>query len=226
MATCLCRATRQSRPASCQERRFSLAGISLATCQPAFDAPIQRHGLGDAAVSRDGDGDNVARLIVNRSTAANTGVDVVSLVAKNAKVFSISVRPTMPYGLAARSRYNGYAGRLARITTTTQLDKMNGLRPDVAGWIDGASETGFGGTFKSSAGTSISSGLFGDELHCAASSWRTCTYNDRVNNIAPRPRSSGNECRWRARRLLDRISGRWRFTKPRNIDVDKRGQRV
>ncbi len=114
---------------------------------------------------------------------ANTGVDVVSLSAKNAKVFSVSVRPAMPYEigdnlyefvsldlgvtqgtaqrLAARSRYNGYPGRLARVSTTTQLNKMKNLEPDVAGWIDGASETGASGTFKDSSGASISGALFG-----------------------------------------------------------------
>lgn len=130
-----------------------------------------------------GSGRRVGQMIVDRSASAASGVDVIAIKASSAKIFAVSVRPTLPAGigsnsfefvsldvgvtqdmarrLAARSRFNGYAGRLARVTSTPLLDRMRALStPDVAGWIDGSSPTGAIGSFTDKSGNAVATSLF------------------------------------------------------------------
>jgi hypothetical protein len=100
-------------------------------------------------------------------------------------VYSVSVRPFFPVRssvtgsdyelvlfdegvtwptakqLASRHVYRGRRGRLARIVSTAQLNELAGmLRSDVAAWVDGSSANGAAGSFRDSAGATLSISLF------------------------------------------------------------------
>jgi hypothetical protein len=128
----------------------------------------------------------VAEVIVYRSNAATTGADLVKIVATDAQVFAVSVRPNLPYAstttnsafefvvlesgvsreraanLAARSVWQGTVGRLARFQSINTLNEMaSGVAPDARAWVDGVSSNGAAGSFLTSAGAPVPSSLFG-----------------------------------------------------------------
>jgi hypothetical protein len=127
----------------------------------------------------------VAEVIVYRSNAATTGADQVKIIATDAQVFAVSVRPNLPFAsattnsafefvvlesgvsreraanLAARSIWQGKVGRLARFTTVNTLNEMaSSIAPDARAWVDARSPDGKVGSFVTSNGTAVPASLF------------------------------------------------------------------